>query len=340
MGFEVKEEIGKIGVKGRPYKRGKIPFTLREYVYVNGKLLSESDYRGRRNNYYHQDILGSTVMVTDGRGKVRESYSYDAYGNIYGDFPYINMGYGKPKLSRYLYDGKPYEPAVGLYNYGFRDYKPMLGRWTTVDPIRAGLNWYVYVGNDPVNRIDPLGLMPDKPLYSISINLNAKLPSSPKKKTEPLFAVTGEEWERAEKLSHLNDPAYMAEKIGDLATYGALGLNVANLGATITGNIPAAETFGAAAGVLDIAALGAYTIAGKSNKAMFAAFSLFVDIVPGLAAPLKPAYNLIAKRFISASTGRFIKNWAGVTKYSLSPTTNTGIGLYEILGLETGESNK
>jgi len=104
---------------------------------VNGKLLSESDYRGRKNNYYHQDILGSTVMVTDGRGKVKESYSYDVYGNIYGNFPYISMGHGKPKLSRYLYNGKPYEPAVGLYNYGFRDYKPMLGRWTTVDPIHA-----------------------------------------------------------------------------------------------------------------------------------------------------------------------------------------------------------
>jgi len=126
---------------------------------VNGKLLSESDYRGRRNNYYHQDILGSTVMVTDGRGKVKESYSYDAYGNIYGDFPYISMGHGKPGLSRYLYNGKPYEPAVGLYNYGFRDYKPMLGRWTTVDPIHAGLNWYVYVGNDPVNYVDLYGLI-------------------------------------------------------------------------------------------------------------------------------------------------------------------------------------
>jgi len=138
----------------------------------------------------------------------------------------------------------------------------------------------------------------------------------------------------------LNDPAYMAEKIGDLATYGALGLNVANLGATITGNIPAAETFGAAAGVLDIAALGAYTIAGKLNKAFFAFVSLSIDIIPGVAVPIKPAYNPVARRFISASTGRFIKSWAGVAKYSVSPTINTGIGLYEVLGLETGESNK
>ncbi|GEM_PF-5471965 len=183
----------------------------------------------------------------------------------------------------------------------------MLGRWTTVYPIRAGLNWYVNVGNDPVNRIDPLGLLLDNPLYSIS---------------------------------HLNDPAYMAEKIGDLATYGALGLNVANLGATITGNIPAAETFGIVAGVLDMTALGAYVIAGNPNKAGFAIASVVIDIIPGIAVPIKPAYNPVARRFISASTGRFIKRWAGVAKYSLLLTINTGIRCYEILDLETGESNK
>ncbi len=34
----------------------------------------------------------------------------------------------------------------------------MTGRFATVDPIRDGMNWYVYTGNDPVNHIDPWGL--------------------------------------------------------------------------------------------------------------------------------------------------------------------------------------
>jgi RHS repeat-associated protein len=83
-------------------------------------------------------------------GLIEDRYEYDAFGTPYqGDFSGgMNLGY----------TGKPYDPATGLYNYGFRDYAPQVARFTTVDPIRDGNNWFAYVNNDPVNWVDPWGL--------------------------------------------------------------------------------------------------------------------------------------------------------------------------------------
>jgi RHS repeat-associated protein len=57
------------------------------------------------------------------------------------------------------YTGKPYDTTTGLYNYGYRDYKPEAARFTTVDPVRDGANWFAYVNNDPVNYVDLWGLL-------------------------------------------------------------------------------------------------------------------------------------------------------------------------------------
>ena len=46
-----------------------------------------------------------------------------------------------------------------FYNYGYRDYSPHTVRFTTVDPIRDGANWFAYVNNDPVNYVDLWGLL-------------------------------------------------------------------------------------------------------------------------------------------------------------------------------------
>jgi len=50
--------------------------------------------------------------------------------------------------------------ASGVRYYGFRYYNPNIGRWPSRDPIaeRGGVNLYGYVGNDPVNGVDALGL--------------------------------------------------------------------------------------------------------------------------------------------------------------------------------------
>jgi RHS repeat-associated protein len=56
------------------------------------------------------------------------------------------------------YTGKAYDVTTGMYNYGYRDYSPEVARFTTVDPIRDGANWFAYVNNDPVKWVDLWGL--------------------------------------------------------------------------------------------------------------------------------------------------------------------------------------
>jgi len=96
-------------------------------------------------------MYGSTRSVTDNHGVQESYYDYDIFGSpITGNY---TTG------SDYGYLGKPYDKITGLYNYGYRDYSPQTVRFTTVDPIRDGSNWFAYVNNDPVNYVDLWGLL-------------------------------------------------------------------------------------------------------------------------------------------------------------------------------------
>lgn len=104
-------------------------------------------------HYYHADILGSIVALTVRSGSVTTQYNYSPFG--------VTQVIGTDVPQPFRFTGREYDAETGMYYYRARYYAPELKRFITEDPIRfesGDVNWYRYVGNDPVNVTDPLGL--------------------------------------------------------------------------------------------------------------------------------------------------------------------------------------
>jgi RHS repeat-associated protein len=130
--------------------------------YLNGpgiddKLLQSSASTGPL--YFLQDHLGSTTALTAANGGVVERQQYGAFGESTGS-----------ALTRFGYTGREHDHATGLMFYRARWYDPHQGRFVTEDPIRfrGGINLYAYVGGNPLNGIDPFGLL----TFSLGISLH------------------------------------------------------------------------------------------------------------------------------------------------------------------------
>ena len=129
----------------------RLPVILQDSLgnnYVYGlDLISRTDSAGVQE-YYLSDGLGSTANLADGAGNVTASYGYDVFGELRS---------GPLGASDRLFTGEQRDGDSGLYYLRARYYDPSIGRFLSEDPLPGG-NLYAYVGNNPVNFVDPLGL--------------------------------------------------------------------------------------------------------------------------------------------------------------------------------------
>lgn len=124
----------------------------------NGTAINVTNYFGatgifKRTSGDSESILyknghGDVVRKTSGTSVIRD-YDYDAYGkektNVTDDNPF-------------RYAGEYADEETGLIYLRARYYDSSIGRFTAEDPIKDGMNWYVYCGNNPVKYVDPWGL--------------------------------------------------------------------------------------------------------------------------------------------------------------------------------------
>ena len=101
-------------------------------------------------HFYHQNEHGDIEYITGRDGKVKNAYTYDAFGTITNSSESVK--------NRYTYNGEQYDQISQQYYLRARNYNPLVGRFTQEDVYRGdGLNLYAYCGNNPVMYVDPSG---------------------------------------------------------------------------------------------------------------------------------------------------------------------------------------
>jgi RHS repeat-associated protein len=98
------------------------------------------------------------AMVNAATGAIAGNWEYGPFGEV------IRATGPMAKVNPFMFSTDFYDWETGKYYVKHRFYDPSTGRFINRDPIeeQGGLNLYGMVGNDPINHIDPLGLMTDE----------------------------------------------------------------------------------------------------------------------------------------------------------------------------------
>ncbi len=143
--------------------------------YQNDVLARDS---GGTRLYFTHDANYDVTAVISTAGAVDQRMAYDAYGKVS-----ILTNGGSVTTDGYdlthLWQGGLRDAATAMYHFGARWYSVTLDQWVSMDPARAGMNWYEPDGDNPINREDPSGLKAqfaaNNATHTLTVTLNITL---------------------------------------------------------------------------------------------------------------------------------------------------------------------
>lgn len=121
--------------------------------YTHGPGIDEplAEVRRYTTRFYHADVLGSIIALSEKHGQSIRHYRYSAFGT-----PEDHKGDSQP----YRFTGREWDKETGLYYYRARYYAPRMGRFLAEDPtglLGDSTNLYPYAASNPTRWADPFG---------------------------------------------------------------------------------------------------------------------------------------------------------------------------------------
>ena len=105
--------------------------------------------------FFHCDHLGTPVALYDRKGSIVWNCELDPWGNT-------RREYNPLKIEQPIrMQGQQFDRETGLFYNRYRYYDPMMGRYVTQDPtgLSGGVHQSAYVSGNPMQKIDPYGLI-------------------------------------------------------------------------------------------------------------------------------------------------------------------------------------